>query len=50
MSDKRLKDLIEQYKNFKKNSELEFEKSRRPELTGNYLTFFSRKRSGYWEC
>ena len=40
MLDERLEDLIEQYKKFKKNLELEFEMSRRPELTGNYLTLF----------
>ena len=40
MLDERLEDLIEQYKKFKKNLELEFEKSRRPELTGHYLKFF----------
>ena len=40
MLDERLEDLIDQYKKFKKNLDLEFELSRRPELRGNYLTFF----------
>ena len=40
MLDERLAYLIKQYKKFKKNLELEFAMSRRPELTGNYLTFF----------
>ena len=36
MLDERLADLIEQYKKFKKNVELDFELSSSPELTGNY--------------
>ena len=40
MLDERLEDLIKQYKIFKKNLELEFDMSRRPELKGNYSTFF----------
>ena len=40
MLDERLEDLIEKYKKFKKNLELEFVMSRRPELTGIYLTLF----------
>ena len=40
MLDERLAYLIEQYKKFKKNLELEFERSRRPDFTGNYLIFF----------
>ena len=46
MLDERLEDLIEQYKKFKKNVDLEFKRSRRPELRGDYLTFFLLGKGG----
>ena len=46
MLDEKLEDLIDQYKKFKKNLDLEFKLSRRPELRGNYLTFFLLGKGG----
>ena len=40
MLDLRLENLIKQYKIFKKNLKLKFEKSASPELKGNYLTSY----------
>ena len=36
MFDKKLEDLLKQYKTFKKNLDLNFELSKRPELTGKF--------------
>ena len=37
MFDKKLEDLFKQYKTFKKNLDLNFEFSKRPELTGKFF-------------